>query len=321
MNLAHVHLLLNHLPIIGTLIALGLFLVSLVADQDDLKQVSLALFSLLALIAIPTYMSGTGASDMIKDSPDVSMAMIETHQGAALIAFIFLEITGVFSLMGLWSYSRKAKNPWGPGPARWNLFAVLVLSIVTFGLMALAGNTGGDIHHPEIVTGPEATPAIGAAGAWLVEKIKYIVIDFSMWGWPILEDLHFFGLIVLIGTIGVFNLRILGFLKQVPVAPLHRFLPWGIAGFGLNLVTGMLFYLGMPGFYNMNVVFQLKMFAIMVAGANVLLFSCTSAFRRLEHLGPGEDAPALAKLVAVSTIVLWIAIIVLGRYIPYGEVT
>ena len=52
MNLAHVHLLLNHLPILGTLITLGLFLVSLVSNRDDLKQVSLALFSLLALLTL-----------------------------------------------------------------------------------------------------------------------------------------------------------------------------------------------------------------------------------------------------------------------------
>ena len=63
------------------------------------------------------------------------------------------------------------------------------------------------------------------------------------------------------------------------------------------------------------------MLAILVAGANLLLFTCTSYFRELEHLGPGEEAPRFAKIVALSAIVLWIAIIVLGRYIPFGEVT
>ena len=85
MNLPHVHLLLNHLPIIGTFIAFGLFLVSLVGKHNDLKQASLALFSLLALLAIPTYMSGDAANEAIKDTPDVSMALIQTHQGTALL--------------------------------------------------------------------------------------------------------------------------------------------------------------------------------------------------------------------------------------------
>src|SRR5258705_9674324 len=138
MNLAHAHLLLNHLPILGTLITLALFLVALVAKRNDLTQVSLTLFALMALAAIPTYMSGSGAADTIKDSPEVSMALIETHQGAALVAFIFMELTGVVALIGLWRFSRTAKNLWVSSPARLNLLLVLVISGVTAGLMAIA---------------------------------------------------------------------------------------------------------------------------------------------------------------------------------------
>ena len=68
-------------------------------------------------------------------------------------------------------------------------------------------------------------------------------------------------------------------------------------------------------------VFQLKMFTILLAGATLLLFYCTSTFRKLGELGPGEDAPPFAKFIAVTSIVLWLAVIVLGRYIPFGEVT
>jgi len=321
MNLAHVHLLLNHWPIIGTFIGLGLFLVSLAANVDDLKQVSLGLFSLIALSAIPTYMSGNGAQEAIKESPGVSMAMIETHQGAALLAVIFMEITGAVSLIALWRFSRTVKNPRLSRPARLNLSAVLALAVVTSGLMAIAGNTGGNIRHPEILSGQEETSIAGAAGAALIASIHHFVIDSSMWVWPILEDLHFIGLILLLGTVGVVNLRILGFFKQLPLAPLHRFIAWGIAGFAVNVITGLLFYLGMPDFYIMNVVFQLKLFTIMLAGAILMLFYCTGAFRALGQLGPGEDAPRFAKFIAASSIVLWIAVIILGRYIPFGEVT
>jgi hypothetical protein len=116
-------------------------------------------------------------------------------------------------------------------------------------------------------------------------------------------------------------MRVLGFLKRLPLAPLHRFLPWGIAGFVINVITGFLFYLGMPGFYNPNFVFQLKILTIFVAAAELLLFYFTGAFRSLEQLDAGEDAPAFAKFVALTSILLWIAVIVLGRYIPFGEVT
>jgi hypothetical protein len=319
MNLAHAHLLLNHLPILGTLIALALFLVALVGDRDDLTQASLGLFALMALFAIPTYISGAGARDMIQDSPDISMARLDTHQGAALLAFIFMELTGLASVVGLWRYSRTDKNRLASSSQRLTLMLVLVLAIVTSGLMAVAGNTGGNIRHPEIAG--EAASTVGNMGAKLIEATHHFVIDSSMWVWPILEDLHFFGLILLLGTIGVVNIRVLGLLKRLPLAPLHRFLPWGIAGFALNVVTGFLFYIGMPNFYNPNVVFQLKIFTIFIAAAELLLFYCTGAFRSLEHLGAGEDAPAFAKFVALTSIILWIAIIVLGRYIPFGEVT
>jgi uncharacterized membrane protein len=61
MNFAHLHLLLNHFPIIGTVVGLGLFLVSLVGKNKDLRRASLIIFSAMALLAIPTFFSGTGA--------------------------------------------------------------------------------------------------------------------------------------------------------------------------------------------------------------------------------------------------------------------
>jgi len=321
MNLVHVHLWLNHLPILGTLIALALFVIALAFDRDDLKQAGLALFVLIALLSIPAYMSGNAAQNEIKDDPAYSMELIQAHQGSALVAFLFIELTGAVSLIGLWRFSRSEKNPWMERPAKWNLLAVLVLAVATSGVMAVAGNTGGEIRHSEIAVGPGPTSAIGDVGSGISSAVQNFVINSSMWVWPILEDLHFIGLILIIGAFGALNVRILGMMKQLPVAPLHRFIPWGLAGFFLNIVTGMLFFMGMPGFYTPNVVFQIKMFTIMLAGLNLLLFQCTSAFRSLEHLGPGEDAPLYAKIVAASSLFLWIAAIVLGRYIPFGEVS
>ena len=72
MNLAHLHLLLNHWPIIGTFIAVGMFLVALVARSDDLKQATLALFALMALMAIPAYLTGHIAQDRLQGEPGVS---------------------------------------------------------------------------------------------------------------------------------------------------------------------------------------------------------------------------------------------------------
>jgi sulfite exporter TauE/SafE len=106
MDLTHIHLLLNHFPTIGYIIGGGLFLLSLIAKSDDLKRASLVILLGIALIAIPTYMSGNGAADAIKSLPGVSKSLIETHEGAALVAMGFMLFTGGFAWLGLWQFRR-----------------------------------------------------------------------------------------------------------------------------------------------------------------------------------------------------------------------
>jgi len=318
MNLAHIHLLLNHWPIIGAFVGLLLFLVAFFANSDDLKQTSLAFFTLIALLAIPTYMSGDVANEVLRTSTPLPKELINTHQGAALLSLIFIEITGAVALIGLWQFSRMSRP--APGPvARWNFALVLVLSIVTAGLMTVTGNTGGAIRHPEILSGQDAASTVGAIGSKIVPLTAYFVTEFSRWVWPALETLHFLGLILIVAAIGGLNLRLLGFVKDLPVAPLHRLLPWGIAGFVINIITGILFFIGMPFFYAWNPLFHLKMATIVVAGATLVAFNCSSAFRSLSKLGPGEDPPATAKFIAASSLFLWFVIIILGRYLPLTQ--
>src|SRR5438552_2229633 len=217
MNLAHLHLLLNHFPIIGTLIGLGLFAASFVGKNDDLKRASLMVLAVVALLALPAFFSGVGAQAAIRKVPGVSAALIDRHEGAAMLALLFMEITVALALV--------------------------------------------------------------------------------------------------IGTVGILNLRMLGFAKPLPVAPLHRLMPWAMAGFGVNTLTGMLAFIGMPNYYTFDVAFWLKMLALLLLGLNVAAFYLTDAFHTVEHLGPDEDAPVLAKFFAASSLVLWFAVIALGRYI------
>jgi hypothetical protein len=135
------------------------------------------------------------------------------------------------------------------------------------------------------------------------------------WWWAFMMDLHFIGLVVLVGTIGLFDLRVLGFAKQVPIAPLNKLVPWGIAGFGINVLTGLLAFIGMPTFYSHDIAFVLKMVAVLLAVTALGLFYQTSAFRKCEAVGPGQDAPPRAKFIAGISLFLWFAVIVLGRYI------
>jgi len=100
MNLAHVHLLLNHFPIIGFAVGLGLFLAGLAGKNYELKRASLVIFFIMAVLSIPAYMSGNAAEETLCSPPEyhcitgVSATAIRAHEDAALFAFILMELTG-----------------------------------------------------------------------------------------------------------------------------------------------------------------------------------------------------------------------------------
>ena len=317
MNLAHLHLVLTHFPIVGTVIGLGLFVVSLVGKKDDLKRASLLVLAAVALLTLPTFFSGIGAQSAIRRDPAVSAVLIERHEGAAILALFFMEIVGALALVGLWQRHRVSS-----GTRRsWSLMATLLVSVVTAGLMARVGTTGDEIRHPEIRLAQDVTGAQESGLSALVHLFEPSPGKFtdlmliSKWWWAFMMDLHFIGLALLIGTVGILNLRMLGFAKQLPVAPLHRLTPWAMGGFGINTLTGILAFIGMPSYYTFDVAFWLKMLALLLLGLNVAAFYVTDAFHSVEHLGPGEDAPPLAKFFAATSLVLWFAVMALGRYI------
>src|SRR3984885_2585884 len=309
MDLTHIHLLLNHFPTIGTLIGGGLFVLSLFMKSADLKRASLAVLLGIALIAIPTYMSGNGAEAAIKSLPGVSKSLIEKHEGAALVAIAFMEFTGVFAWLGLWQFRRLARIP------SWNLAVILVLTLVSFGLMARASNLGGEIRHAEIRASQGTVAPIPAApeSPALGRTVGSFVTD-TPWMWPTCETLHFVGLSLLCGVVFLVDLRVLGVMKGVSFASLHRLLPWAALGFGVNVLTGMLFFVGIPGQYIHNPAFYWKIGLVMLAGANALYFTL---FDEPWSLGAGEDAPLTAKIAAASAMLLWVAVMYCGSMLPF----
>jgi hypothetical protein len=104
-------------------------------------------------------------------------------------------------------------------------------------------------------------------------------------------DLHFIGLAMIVGALGALDLRMLGFAKEFPIASMHRLVPWALAGFAINVTTGVLAFIGMPGFYTYDLVFWLKILAILLLGLNAAAFYLTDTFNVVERVGPGEDAP------------------------------
>lgn len=139
-------------------------------------------------------------------------------------------------------------------------------------------------------------------------------IAYSAWGWPIAEIVHFTGLALLIGTVGVVDLRMLGCLRGLALPALHRLVPVGVLGFALNVVSGTVFVSAAPDQYLYNPAFQIKLGLIALAGLNMALFYATTA-GKLRHLGPDDPAPVAARIFAGISLTSWLLVIAAGRVI------
>ena len=143
------------------------------------------------------------------------------------------------------------------------------------------------------------------------------------WVWPACEMTHFLGMALLIGTVGLVDLRILGVAKGLPIAQLEKLVPWGVAGFVMNVTTGFMFVagnpIGGPIEYLLNLSFQIKMSLVLIGGLNLIAFYVTGIARSLEAVGPSGEAARGAKIVAIVSLVSWFGVILFGRLIMYNE--
>jgi hypothetical protein len=138
----------------------------------------------------------------------------------------------------------------------------------------------------------------------------------SAWGWPAAESAHFIGLSVLVGTVGMFDLRMLGLARGVPMIALHRLIPWGVAGYALNVATGLLFLVSAPDQYLYNPAFQIKLALMAIAGLNVLIFY-RFVFAHVRLTDPEADPPRSARIAAAVSLACWVGVITGGRLITY----
>ncbi|MGN6540494.1 MAG: hypothetical protein ACTHKY_06750 [Ginsengibacter sp.] len=143
MNPTHIHLLLNHFPIIGTLIGSAILLYSIIKKQNTGKITGAFIIVVMAIIAIPVMLTGEPAEESIKYLSAISKSLIHEHEEAAEKAFWLMEITGLFSLLAIVLYKIKSSF------ASKTFLVSLAFSAITFLAMAWTGNLGGKIRHPE----------------------------------------------------------------------------------------------------------------------------------------------------------------------------
>lgn len=139
----------------------------------------------------------------------------------------------------------------------------------------------------------------------------------STWAYPALETLHIIGLALVFGSILAYDLRVLGWGRTIPLRALgNHLLPWVWTGFLLNAVTGSLMFASDAAEFAANPAFQIKLLLLAAAGANAVAFQ-----RRLAPalLDPAPHAAPMlaARLAAIASIGLWLAIITAGRMMAY----
>jgi hypothetical protein len=352
-NTSHVHLLLNHVPTTAFFAAVVLFVIGLLQGNDTLKKWGLAMFVVIAAITIATYTSGSAAEAWLRGTNvkselpgSVVSAAIHEHEDSALWATVLMELTGFFAWLALWQWkSVRQLRPW-------NLPIVTALALASLVTMSRTAYLGGHITHveirPEVVAGhqaclalvdaetkrpgsvpnaPENCPwqkavdeAAAAGGSAPHRSGEGATRDLGMfvtgrtWVWPTLETLHFVGLSMLFTTVLVVNLRLLGMIKVVPYSAVYQLLPIGMIGFGINLITGMLFFVGVPAQYNANAVFYWKIVFVLLGGVNLTYFMVVDD---AWTAGSNVDAPASSKLAAASAIFIWMAVLFCGHMLPF----
>ncbi len=144
MNGAHLHLLVNHLPIIFPLIGVILMITGFMSKSEPVKRTAFMIFILGALAAITAMLTGEGAEEVVEKIGGISDDFIERHEEAAETFALLSYILGGISLPGLWA-SFKLKS----------FTSILSIGTLIFAIAVLffakqAGTTGGEIRHTEI---------------------------------------------------------------------------------------------------------------------------------------------------------------------------
>jgi len=301
MNFAHIHIVLNHVPSLGSIAGLVLLSAAIFTKNDALKRFSLGVLVLVAMATLPTYISGNGARQVISKEPNLPNGIVEVHQNAAMLTLLAMTVTGAFAWFGLWEFRRYSRA------GSLTTMGSLLMAGVSTALILYTGSLGGKISHAEMRETADAS--ITEAAGW-----KKPIEGFLARGWaiPTVATLHYIGMVLLFGVAVILLLRILGVMKGVPYSGIHRLLPVAILGFVINVITGMLFYLQSPVSYLIKSAFQIKIACILLGFFPVLYFTL---FDDPWESGSNGNTSVLTKIAGLCAFAFLLGAIIYGRLI------
>ncbi|MEW2353688.1 DUF6644 family protein [Spirillospora sp. NPDC029432] len=153
--------------------------------------------------------------------------------------------------------------------------------------------------------------------AWLEATAPAAAVRDGRWTYPLTESAHLIGLATMFGAIALFDLRLLGVSRRLPVSALAgHALRWSRAGFALTALSGSLLFAANATQVAHNTAFQVKILLIGAAGLNILLFH-TGVFRTVGTWDTAERTPPSARAAALVSLGTWPIVIICGRLIAY----
>ena len=141
-NPAHLHLLVNHFPIIGSMVSVFILAYAMIVKNQAIKKLAYIFIVLCAASSLLANTTGEDAEEYIEKVMTVDHEIIESHEEAAELANYAMVLAGALSLIIL--FFKRARE------YRYTPTIMLILLVVVVGLMANAGAKGGDITHTEI---------------------------------------------------------------------------------------------------------------------------------------------------------------------------
>lgn len=146
MTIVHLHLLINHVPVIGTLFVVALLATALMRRDGTIARVALWTSAVLGIVAIVVYFTGEPAEEVVEHLPGVSESIIEQHEEVALVATTMIAAFATAALGALAMFR-------GRSLPRWIVVSSLVGMLAVAGVMGWTANLGGQIRHGEIRSG------------------------------------------------------------------------------------------------------------------------------------------------------------------------
>ena len=144
MNEAHLHMVVNHFPIIGTIVAIGILIAGLLSKNRSIINTSYVLFVIGAIFGILSMNTGEGAEELVEDMPGIGWKIIHEHEELAEKMALLLDILGVLSLVGFYlQFKKNAKE-------KLVSYIILLIGIASLFVIQKVGTSGGEIRHTEI---------------------------------------------------------------------------------------------------------------------------------------------------------------------------